>query len=104
MSKTFSTRPPGPGATSSGLNPSGRGTTGPWWPCGTTLVQEQKSPQATDKFDRDFIRALLAREPDALGEINAAIERILGGDYGVCEATGRRISPQRLRAAPWTRR
>lgn len=68
------------------------------------LVQEQKSPQAADKFDRDFIRALLAREPDALGEINAAIERILGGDYGVCEATGRRISPQRLRAAPWTRR
>lgn len=68
------------------------------------LVQEQQAPQATDKFDRDFIRALLAREPDALGEINAAIERILRGDYGFCEVTGRAISPPRLRAAPWTRR
>lgn len=68
------------------------------------LVQERQAPQATDKFDRDFIRALLAREADPLGEINAAIERILRGDYGICEATGRRIPPPRLRAAPWTRR
>jgi hypothetical protein len=68
------------------------------------LVQERQAPQATDKFDRDFIRALLAREPDPLGEINAAIERILRGDYGLCEETGRPISPLRLRAAPWTRR
>ena len=67
------------------------------------LIQEQQSPQSADRFDRDFVRALLAREPDALGEINAAIERILHGTYGVCEATGRSIAPARLRAAPWTR-
>ncbi len=68
------------------------------------LVQERESPQSADRFDRDFVRALLAREPDALGEINAAIERILCGTYGVCEATGRPIAAARLRAAPWTRR
>lgn len=68
------------------------------------LVQERESPQATDKFDRDFIRALLAREPDALGEIGAAIDRILHGTYGMCETTGRPIPAARLRAAPWTRR
>ncbi|SDS44900.1 TraR/DksA C4-type zinc finger protein [Opitutus sp. GAS368] len=67
------------------------------------LIQEQQSPQSADRFDRDFIRALLAREPDALGEIYAALDRILHGTYGVCEATGRRIAPARLRAAPWTR-
>ena len=67
------------------------------------LIQEQKSPQSADRFDRDFVRALLAREPDALGEINAALERILRGTYGVCEVTGRPIAPARLRAAPWTR-
>jgi RNA polymerase-binding transcription factor DksA len=67
------------------------------------LVQEQRTPQAADPFDRDFIRALLSREPDALGEINAAIERILQGTYGLCEVTGRRIAAARLRAAPWSR-
>src|SRR5688572_20158783 len=56
------------------------------------LVQEQQAPQSTDGFDRDFIRALLARESDPLGEINAAIERILRGDYGCCEVTGLRIA------------
>jgi RNA polymerase-binding transcription factor DksA len=68
------------------------------------LAQEQLAPQSTDLFDREFIRALLAREPDPLGEINAAIERILWGGYGYCEVTGLRIAPARLRATPWTRR
>ncbi len=68
------------------------------------LVQEQQAPQSTDWFDRDFIRALLAREPDPLREINAAIDRILRGDYGYCEVTGLRIASARLRATPWTRR
>ncbi len=68
------------------------------------LVQEQQAPHSTDWFDRDFIRALLAREPDPLAEINAAIDRILRGNYGYCEATGSRLAPARLRASPWTRR
>jgi RNA polymerase-binding transcription factor DksA len=68
------------------------------------LVQERQSPQAGDKFDRDFIRALLAREADPLGAVNAAIERILRGEYGRCELTGQPISRERLRAAPWARR
>jgi RNA polymerase-binding transcription factor DksA len=67
------------------------------------LLQEQRAPQAADKFDRDFIRALLAHEPDGLEEINAAIDRILRGDYGICEFSGRRIPAARLRAAPWAR-
>lgn len=67
------------------------------------LVREQRSPRGVDKFDRDFIKALLAREADALGEINAAIERILHGEYGICEVTGERISALRLRAVPWAR-
>jgi RNA polymerase-binding transcription factor DksA len=67
------------------------------------LVEVQRTPQAADQFDRDFIRALLAREADGLEEINAAIDRILRGDYGVCESTGRPIAAARLRAAPWTR-
>jgi RNA polymerase-binding transcription factor DksA len=68
------------------------------------MILEQRFPEAADKFDRDFIQALLAHEDDPLGEINAALERILHGEYGVCELTGQRIKPERLRAAPWTRR
>ena len=62
----------------------------------------RETEDSTDKLDRDFIRALLAKELDALGEINAAIERILCGTYGVCVMTGRHIPSLRLRAAPWT--
>jgi len=62
-------------------------------------------PERSDEdFDREFIRTLVARERDALGEMNAAIERILHGGYGLCEATGRPIPPERLRAMPWLRR
>ena len=68
------------------------------------VVRERQGPRTVDKFDRDFIKALLAQEADALGEINAAIERILHGEYGICETTGERIPAARLRAAPWTRR
>lgn len=67
------------------------------------LLQQRKSPGTADAFDREFVRALLAREPDALGEINAALKRITDGTYGVCERSGRLIEPKRLRALPWTR-
>lgn len=52
---------------------------------------------------RDFTLALLAREQDALGEIDAALHRIEAGSYGVCEATGLPIPAARLRTMPWTR-
>ena len=69
------------------------------------LVAEAQADtsDATDRFDRDFIRALLAREADPLAEINAAIDRILHGSYGVCVATGRPMPAARLRSAPWVR-
>lgn len=67
------------------------------------LVQQSKAPEAADNFDREFVKTLLARERDALGEINAAIRRIEEGRYGVCERTGRPIDANRLRCVPWTR-
>ena len=36
-------------------------------------------------------------------EVDRALQRILGGTYGVCEQSGKRISAARLRAVPWTR-
>ncbi len=33
--------------------------------------------------------------------IEAALDRIQTGDYGICECCGERISPKRLHAIPW---
>lgn len=57
----------------------------------------------TDTFDRDFALSLVANEQEALSEIEAAINRIKNGTYGVCEVTGEPIDKDRLAAVPFTR-
>jgi RNA polymerase-binding transcription factor DksA len=58
---------------------------------------------ATDEFDHDLAFTLLAHEEDALREVTEAIERIRQGTYGVCLASGKPISAQRLKVLPWCR-
>lgn len=58
---------------------------------------------AEEEIERDNLLAELAHEEAELMEIEAALQRIQRGTYGICEATGLRISPERLRAVPWTR-
>ncbi len=58
---------------------------------------------ASDEYDHNLALGMLAHEHDALYEIDAAIQRIMDGRYGVCEDSGRAIPAQRLRAVPWTR-
>ena len=57
----------------------------------------------TDTFDRDFALSLVSNEQEALAEIEAAIQRIKNGTYGVCELTGKPISKERLTAVPFAR-
>lgn len=57
----------------------------------------------SDEFDHDRALGLLAQEQDMFFEIDAAIQRIIDGKYGICEETGQPISEARLRAIPWTR-
>jgi len=57
----------------------------------------------TDQFDQDLALSLLSAEQDALYEVEAAIQRIADGTYGVCEQTQKNIPDARLRAVPWTR-
>ncbi|MDO8542786.1 MAG: TraR/DksA C4-type zinc finger protein [Opitutaceae bacterium] len=57
----------------------------------------------TDTFDRDFALSMVASEQEALSEIDAAIKRIHGGTYGICEITQKPISKERLLAVPFTR-
>ncbi|MFA5257339.1 MAG: TraR/DksA family transcriptional regulator, partial [Opitutales bacterium] len=56
-----------------------------------------------DSFDHDFALSLVATEQEALIEIDAAIERIHEGTYGICEITNKEIAPERLEAVPFTR-
>jgi RNA polymerase-binding protein DksA len=58
---------------------------------------------ASDEFDHDFALSRLCAEQNALFEIEAALKRIRDGTYGICELTGKPISPARLEALPWTR-
>lgn len=58
---------------------------------------------AHERADRDLLWAELGAENDKLFEIDCALQRIRDGVYGLCEATGHAIPPERLRAVPWTR-
>lgn len=57
----------------------------------------------SDAYDRDFALSLLAKEQDAIYEINEALKRIDAGTYGICEMSGELIPEERLEALPFTR-
>ena len=57
----------------------------------------------TDTFDRDFALSLVSSEQEALSEVEAAIQRIKIGTYGICEGTGKPIAKERLLAVPFAR-
>lgn len=57
----------------------------------------------SDNYEQEFTLGLVATERQLLKEIDAALLRMEKGTYGLCEATHRPISKQRLRAQPWAR-
>ncbi len=57
----------------------------------------------SESFERDMAYNLLSNEKEMIAEIDAAIERIRNGTYGVCEVTGEPIPESRLEAIPFTR-
>lgn len=59
---------------------------------------------ANDECAHNLLLVEISLKDAELAEVEAALERIRGGTYGVCEATGLPISAARLRAVPWTRR
>jgi len=57
----------------------------------------------SDAYDRDFALSVLAKEQDALYEIEQALRRIDRGVYGICEMSGAKIPQARLEAIPFAR-
>jgi DnaK suppressor protein len=54
--------------------------------------------------ERGEAETLAGQLTDALGEVEAAIDRLAAGTYGLCERCGRPIAPARLEAMPAARR
>ena len=59
--------------------------------------------QGSDEYDQSLALGLAASQRTLLGEIDAALERMENGSFGVCELLGIAISKQRLEATPWAR-
>jgi DnaK suppressor protein len=57
----------------------------------------------SDAYDRDYALAILAKEQDALYEIERAIHRIETGTYGICQMSGEEIPEIRLEVLPFAR-
>lgn len=57
----------------------------------------------TELSDRDLALSLVSSEQLTLKEVNAALERIHSGTYGICEVTEKPIDHERLSAIPYTR-
>jgi RNA polymerase-binding protein DksA len=57
---------------------------------------------ATSTFDRELDATLEGNEERLLQAIDAALQRIENGTYGICRSCGQPIDPERLEALPWT--
>lgn len=64
---------------------------------------QHQGDAGSDAYDRDFALSVLAKEQDALYEIEQALRRIQLGSYGICEMSGRKIPQARLEAIPFAR-
>lgn len=56
---------------------------------------------ATELYTQEFNYSLSENDRNQLAQIDAALERMEDGDYGLCEECGEAISDNRLKAIPW---
>ena len=64
-------------------------------------ADEHLADTATETYDRELDYSLEENAEKVLSEIDAALQRIETGTYGVCRVCGREIAPERLEARPW---
>lgn len=68
-------------------------------------ADDEHDPEgATIAFERSQVGALVRQARDHLAEVDAAVERLRSGTYGVCERCGQLIAAARLEARPVARR
>jgi RNA polymerase-binding transcription factor DksA len=68
-----------------------------------THYDQHPADQASEMFEREKDLSILEALERDLAEIEAALQRLDEGTYGVDENTGDRIDPERLEALPTAR-
>jgi RNA polymerase-binding transcription factor DksA len=68
-----------------------------------THYDQHPADLASDTFEREKDLAILEQLESELAEIEAALERLDDGTYGVDEVSGEPIDPERLAAYPHAR-
>jgi RNA polymerase-binding transcription factor DksA len=67
-------------------------------------ADDEHDPEgATIAFERSQVGALVRQAEQHLTEVDAALQRVEDGTYGVCERCGTAIDPARLEARPVAR-
>jgi DnaK suppressor protein len=70
-----------------------------------TNADDEHDPEgATIAFERSQMGTLINQVEEHLTEIDAALERLTGGRFGICERCGQLIPQARLEARPTARR
>ena len=64
-------------------------------------VGNHVADDATEVFTRERNLALRSNAQDLLAQVDAAIQRLDEGRYGVCARCGQEIAPDRLEALPY---
>lgn len=68
-----------------------------------THYDQHPADQASETFEREKDLSILERLEVELAEIEAALQRVDDGTYGLDEVTGEPIDPERLEALPTAR-
>ena len=69
-----------------------------------TNADDEHDPEgATIAFERSQLATLVRQVRAHVAEIDAAIERLETGTYGICEVCGQAVAPARLEARPAAR-
>jgi RNA polymerase-binding transcription factor DksA len=64
---------------------------------------QHPADMGSETFEREKDLSILEQLEDELAELQAALERIDAGTYGIDEVTGEPIAPERLDAVPTAR-
>jgi RNA polymerase-binding transcription factor DksA len=68
-----------------------------------SMVDQHPADVATDTFEKEKDLSILEHVDAQLVDVDRALGRLEQGSYGTCEACGRRIDDDRLRARPAAR-
>ncbi len=68
-----------------------------------STVPDHMADVGTDNFEREFTLGLIQNEEEELREIDAALERLEKGTFGICEVCEKPIPKSRLKIIPYAR-